>query len=545
MKPSAEDIEKHNVTHLPYRSWCEVCAKAVGREDPHYRKSSSERERGGGLPKISLDYQELLSVPKKNPKPEDNVVKIIVAKDEDSGAVLAYRVTTKGPGDTWMIKRLVKDIEEMGRQDIILKTDGEPAMIALQSAVQAARSGRTVLENPPQYNPQSNGACEKAVQDVDGQIRKLKIALEARLGMEIPEESNAMQWMIIHGAYLLTRFSLGHDGMTPHERLTGRKWSTPMVEFGEAVLAKLAPSRVGRGQKKAQKSKLAPRSVRGVWVGQVGRTGEHIVVKQNGDAVRCRTIRRVPAEDRWDADLVASMEAVPRLPAPSRADPGELVARLADEERGVPERRRRAERHERVRQSEGSGVGVTQPEPRDPREPEVRRFRINENLLGKYGFTENCPGCDWKLAGRTGHREHTQACRDRLHLEMLADEKDKRIIEEEAERMKLHKQERDQDEDQTKTEPNVIKEATAQSDPDHEAEPELEITMESGKLETIPEDDEDGKSEIDADVDMGGVGHPRAVGGDHPARGPRRDLQEARSAGRLAGRTWGRRRGER
>ena len=116
---------------------------------------------------------------------------------------------------------------------------------------------------------------------------------------------------------------------------------------------------------------------------------------------------------------------------------------------------------------------MTQPEPRDPREPEVRRFRINETLLGKYGFTENCPGCDWKLAGRTGHREHTEACRDRLHLEMLADEKDKRIIEEEAERMKLHKQERDQDEDKRNTEPIDAKEATAQDDPGHEAEPDL------------------------------------------------------------------------
>ena len=161
VKPSAEDIEKHNVTHLPYRSWCEVCAKAVGREDPHYRKSASERERGGGLPRISLDYQELLSVPKKNPKPEDNVVKIIVAKDEESGAVLAYRVTTKGPGDTWMIKRLVKDIEEMGRQDIVLKTDGEPAMIALQSAVQAARGGRTVLENPLSTIPKATAPARR------------------------------------------------------------------------------------------------------------------------------------------------------------------------------------------------------------------------------------------------------------------------------------------------------------------------------------------------------------------------------------------------
>ena len=25
VKLSAEDVEKHNATHLPYRSWCDVC----------------------------------------------------------------------------------------------------------------------------------------------------------------------------------------------------------------------------------------------------------------------------------------------------------------------------------------------------------------------------------------------------------------------------------------------------------------------------------------------------------------------------------------
>ena len=184
IKPSAEDIEKHNVTHLPYRSWCDVCVRAVGREDPHHRKRRKRKvTESNALPKISLDYQELKSMAKKDPGPEDVVVKIIVAKDEDSGAVLAHRVTAKGSSDTWVINKLVKEFEEMGRKDIILKTDGEPAMISLQAALQAARTGRTVLENPPQYNPQSNGACEKAVQDVGG------AGAEAETGIGIPHRN--------------------------------------------------------------------------------------------------------------------------------------------------------------------------------------------------------------------------------------------------------------------------------------------------------------------------------------------------------------------
>ena len=113
----------------------------------------------------------------------------------------------------------------------------------------------TKPENPPAYNPESNGA-EKAVQDVSGQVRTLKLALEARIGVMIPEASAVMDWVIEHAAYVLTRFSVGHDGMTPYERLTGCKWVRSMVEICEIVLAKFALPKLGDGKRKGQKNKL-------------------------------------------------------------------------------------------------------------------------------------------------------------------------------------------------------------------------------------------------------------------------------------------------
>ena len=34
LKPSAEEIRKHNLTHLPFRSWCPICVAARARDDP-------------------------------------------------------------------------------------------------------------------------------------------------------------------------------------------------------------------------------------------------------------------------------------------------------------------------------------------------------------------------------------------------------------------------------------------------------------------------------------------------------------------------------
>ena len=107
-----------------------------------------------------------------------------------------------------------------------------------------------------------------------------------------------VDWIIEHAAYVLTRFSVGHDGMTAYERLTGRKWVRSMVEIGEVVLAKFALPKLGYGKRKGQKIKLVTRALKCVLVGQVYRTGEHIVLKPNGDAARCRTVFRVPLEDR-------------------------------------------------------------------------------------------------------------------------------------------------------------------------------------------------------------------------------------------------------
>ena len=37
VRPPAEEVEKHNMTHTPPRPWCAVCVEAYGKEDPHWR----------------------------------------------------------------------------------------------------------------------------------------------------------------------------------------------------------------------------------------------------------------------------------------------------------------------------------------------------------------------------------------------------------------------------------------------------------------------------------------------------------------------------
>ncbi len=94
-KPTAEEIEKHYATHLPYRNWCPICVAAKAKEAPHTRdKNAKCDDEDSKLPIISADYTEL------NPDEKDvNKVKMMISKDETTGNTAGFRCRVKGPGD--------------------------------------------------------------------------------------------------------------------------------------------------------------------------------------------------------------------------------------------------------------------------------------------------------------------------------------------------------------------------------------------------------------------------------------------------------------
>ena len=52
VKPSAEEIRRHNVNHCPYRSWCECCVQGAANMDAHVQRS----ETLGEMTELHSDY---------------------------------------------------------------------------------------------------------------------------------------------------------------------------------------------------------------------------------------------------------------------------------------------------------------------------------------------------------------------------------------------------------------------------------------------------------------------------------------------------------
>ena len=161
ISPGREEWDEHFRTHIHFRSWCPVCVEARGRENPHYRRKERVRP---GLPTICMDYTEI----RKGRPP------IIVIKDQAAKSMFCHQSLRKGATGQWIVKRILRDVENTGHVAITLKGDGEPAMQDLLRAIQEQRTQPANIEHSPGNDPQSNGVAEKTVQDAMGQIRTMR-----------------------------------------------------------------------------------------------------------------------------------------------------------------------------------------------------------------------------------------------------------------------------------------------------------------------------------------------------------------------------------
>ena len=123
---------------------------------------------------------------------------------------------------------------------VTLKTDNEPALVAVADGVAKVRASRgaqrTIMENSPAHSSKSNGVVERGVQTIQGMVRTLRSAIEERWMVKLDPENALWTWLVEYAGWLVNRAEVGHDGRTPYERLKGKKARLPGMEFGEAVM---------------------------------------------------------------------------------------------------------------------------------------------------------------------------------------------------------------------------------------------------------------------------------------------------------------------
>ena len=139
--PSIAEVLKHRLTHRPYRSWCPHCVKGKGREDKHGQ--SSQKFIVPGIPKIVADYffigrrrsanRTERSLDEEEAEKEGQTP-ILVIKDCHSKALFAHACPCKGAHEA-VVARVVSDLDMLGYKRVLVRTDGEPAILDLWNKV--------------------------------------------------------------------------------------------------------------------------------------------------------------------------------------------------------------------------------------------------------------------------------------------------------------------------------------------------------------------------------------------------------------------------
>ena len=191
-RPSEEEVEAHNRTHFPFRNWCEVCVKGRCQEDPH---RSSDGDKEYEVPVVSLDYCYL------NEEKGSKVKPILAIKCHSTKTVTANMVPSKGGDCELAIKSAQRDIEKIiGHKKIVLRSDQEPAIVDLKNKLKKILRCDVIIEETPVGDSKSAGSIENANKQIQAIVRTYKLALEARLKCEIPEDHVIIGWLVKHAA---------------------------------------------------------------------------------------------------------------------------------------------------------------------------------------------------------------------------------------------------------------------------------------------------------------------------------------------------------
>ncbi len=241
VKPSQEEIDRHNATHIPFRNWCPFCVAGKAKDNPHF---SEEVDPLSGVNVVQIDYL-FLGDKEENEGPvvedadeedadsereeEDlkngKTMPVLVLRDRKHKYITARVVPRKGR-HPYTVRRLGQDITQiLGYNRVHIKSDQEPAVKKLKAQVRLEYSIEVPEEESRVGDSQSNGEIENTNQQVQAQIRTQKAHLEHRLGEKVPMDSDLLPWMVSHSGASISRFHVGKDGFTAHRRLKGRSFT--------------------------------------------------------------------------------------------------------------------------------------------------------------------------------------------------------------------------------------------------------------------------------------------------------------------------------
>ena len=159
-QPTAQERLEHEITHLPYRSWCPVCVHAKGRSDNHPKQHNK-------TPVIQCDITYYKAIGEQTTSP------IFTAIDVETGMCMAAQIEDKTQSMQYLSTCFQQFLMECGRTHAVLnntvkQSDNEDFLIALLKAAATAMGSNIAVRQSPAYTSQAQGSVERFPSHIDG-----------------------------------------------------------------------------------------------------------------------------------------------------------------------------------------------------------------------------------------------------------------------------------------------------------------------------------------------------------------------------------------
>lgn len=258
-RPSKRQMEEHELeNHSVYRNWCPVCVEARSTGTRHRPRTQQEKEERG--PTIYADFFYMST--------DEDSAPFLALKSGVSGRLQAVALQSKSPDD-YVLKAVVRFVEETGHKRVVFMSDNEPALVKLKNlADERLKNVEVIHKSCPVGDHASNGSIEVAVRELKRQMRSLRLSLERKLNYKLKDDNVLMAWMAPFAAQVINCYRRDASGKTSYEKEFGRRWSRPALEFGELTYIREAIERQNRPKRDWEQRMIEVR-----YVGHHSRSG--------------------------------------------------------------------------------------------------------------------------------------------------------------------------------------------------------------------------------------------------------------------------------
>ena len=323
VEPSDMERREHNLVHIPFKPWCELCIAHKSRQDKHHVEPHDSSTHS--LVSFDFGFSSRLT---------DDADKLTILCIHDRATKLVHAVPAEQKGGKsfqYLLGELCRFILWTGHQTISVRSDNEPSCLALIEGVKKYLKNVGVqvnVETVVPGNKQANGAVESTIQVMRNQANLLIQQIEHCCGAQdkilFSSAHPLYQWAVIHACWLLNRYNVT-NGETAYERCTNREYRGQLCMFGEGVMGFFKPTAKG-----------LPKWYRGVWLGRTFSNDGNIVGCRGGLFIT-RSVRRIP--NPWSLDELGQVEITPqeclfgtlgtKLAVPKRVVPPEVLPAVA------------------------------------------------------------------------------------------------------------------------------------------------------------------------------------------------------------------------